>query len=30
MNEIDHFKIFVFYSNDIRTEIDHFHVREFT
>jgi hypothetical protein len=27
MNEIDHFKFFVFYSGDVTTNIDHLYVK---
>jgi hypothetical protein len=28
MNEIDHFKAYVFYSGDVTTDMDHLHVRK--
>jgi hypothetical protein len=28
MNEIDHFKAYVFYSGDVITDMDHLHVRK--
>jgi hypothetical protein len=27
MNEIDHFNIFVLYSGDVMTDVDHLHVK---
>jgi hypothetical protein len=27
MNEIDHFKVFVFYSGDVTADVDHLHVK---
>jgi hypothetical protein len=27
MNEIDHFKVFVLYSDDVTTNVDHVHVK---
>jgi hypothetical protein len=27
MNEIDHFKFFVFYSGDVTTDVDHLHIK---
>jgi hypothetical protein len=30
MNEIDHFKFFIFCSGDVEADVDHLHVREFT
>jgi hypothetical protein len=27
MNEIDYFKIFVFYSGDVTTDVDHLHIK---
>jgi hypothetical protein len=27
MNEIDHFKIFVFCSGDVTTDVDHLHIK---
>jgi hypothetical protein len=27
MNEIDHFKVFVLYSNDVKVDMDYLHVK---
>jgi hypothetical protein len=27
MNEIDHFKVFILYSGDVATNVDHLHVK---
>jgi hypothetical protein len=27
MNEIDHFKVFILYSNDLAAHVDHLHVK---
>jgi hypothetical protein len=27
MNEIDHFKVFVFYSDDVAADVDHLHAK---
>jgi hypothetical protein len=27
MNEVDHFKVFVLYSGDVVTDMDHLHIK---
>jgi hypothetical protein len=27
MNEIDHFKVFVFYSDDVTADVDHLYIK---
>jgi hypothetical protein len=27
MNEIDYFKVFILYNNDVTTDVDHLHVK---